>query len=205
MMKFVATVAVLFVAFLAGAAGQCYSNDMEIGSSVLNDATEFASKEECQHFCRTVTTSAFFTWDAEDPHSCQCFANTADTHSAEGKVSGPNYCGDTNVCCDRIAVVSYGGSIVDSEQSHVLGNYSVYGFDETGHETYQQEGENGAFMYFYDPAELWYIGAFVGVNAAYATNPGTYHCGEQIQKLWDHWSPSVNEWITDDTMTTYCI
>ena len=205
------TLSFLLSTCLALAAGNCYSLDTEIGSTLLNsEDTRTESEVECQAFCTTVPTSSYFTFTEDDypveaeRGACYCYANSANSQMAEGRISGPNYCGDFNICCDKIALVSSGG-ILNSEQSHVIGNYSTFSLADGGHMNYRQDGEDGSFLYYYEPVGRWYVGVAIGINAAYSTNGGVANCGEKIGKFWDYWSPSDNEWIVDETMTTYCI
>lgn len=208
---FVLIVAAL-LPLLSQAQLDCFSYDTDIGSTDLNNglANKFFSASECQAFCRTVATSAFFTWtdvtfvDPNYHYSCWCTPDNANAQAKVGSVSGPNYCGDSNTCCDRIMVAST-GPITTSVQSHVLGTYTKTTLNANGHQNYQQDGLGGAAMYFYASVGAWYIGEAVGFNAAYATSEGAAKCVEQVQVPWDFWSPSTNSWIIDDTMTTYCI
>ena len=212
MESFATLTIILLSSLVALANGQCYSYDTDIGSIDLNNGlnNKFNTAQECQAFCTTIATSAFFTWtdvtfsDPNYHYSCWCTPDNANSQVKVGSVSGPNYCGDSNVCCEKIMVASSGG-ITTSVQSHILGTYSRYSESANGHQNYKQDAIGGAFMYYYAPLGMWYIGEAIGFNAAYATNEGDAICSEQVQQLWDFWSPSTNSWIIDNTMTTYCV
>ena len=56
-------------------------------------------------------------------------------------------------CCSRVRLDST-GSLPESLQAHVIGNYNFYGQGEDGTVMYQQETGDNLYLYYYAPLQV---------------------------------------------------
>lgn len=144
----------LFAAFEAKEKA-CIEPNTDITGNNVNDglSSKFSSMSECIDYCRGTSGANYFVWSDEtffDPNyqfTCWCKANKLDTSYSTGTFSGPLNCAPEANCCSNIHFTST-GSLANSDQSHVLGYYSMVSDGEDGHPNYQQTTQLRSYMFY---------------------------------------------------------
>lgn len=201
----------LFAAFEAKEKA-CIEPNTDITGNNVNDglSSKFSSMSECIDYCRGTSGANYFVWSDEtffDPNyqfTCWCKANKLDTSYSTGTFSGPLNCAPEANCCSNIHFTST-GSLANSDQSHVLGYYSMVSDGEDGHPNYQQTTQLRSYMFYRSNIKNWFINDATGINQGYALNTGSETCITDSTGVWEFYDFGVGDWVPDPTAQTVCV
>jgi len=195
----------------------CFEYDTDYQGTNINNGLEqrTSTADDCWTLCKLTLDCEGFTWassnfgDVDYQNACWLKKEITQKYGKNEAVSGPKECGPdpdpTGPCCKNIRFDST-GSLADSGQNHIIGNYAFLAQGPNDRWNYKQNDGYERKLWFNPSIGAWFIGDDLGTNTGYALAYGEAQCPEDLPRTWQWYDyQETGDWVSDDKAKYECL